>query len=79
MGAENVLCGVCGVGRQGKELGGRGRPWKDCREGVLSLDSFSVIMNYNYSDKISDYVCCGKILSLFVAGLLHWAEFKQKS
>lgn len=71
-----VVCVVLG-GRE--KSWGEGGPWKDCREGVLSLDSFSVILNYNYSDKISDYVCCGKILSLFVAGLLHWAEFKQKS
>lgn len=50
------------------------RTVKDCREGALSLEAFSIIFNYNYSDEISDYVCGGKTLSLFIAGLLHWAE-----
>lgn len=69
MGAENVLFGVCGVGRQGKELGREGALEGLQRE-VLSLES-SVILNFNYSDTISDYVCCGKILPLFITGLLY--------
>lgn len=64
----SLVCVVLG-GRE-KSWGGRGL-WKDCREEVLSLESFSVILNFNYSDTISDYVCCGKILPLFIAGLLY--------
>lgn len=67
----SVVCVVLG-GRE-KGWGERGL-WKDCRERVLSLESFSIILNYNYSDKISDYVCCEKISPLFIAGLLLWAE-----
>lgn len=42
--------------------------WEECRDGVLFPGSFSILSNYNHSNKISDYVFGGKTLSLFIAG-----------
>lgn len=58
----------------GKRVGEGWELWKDCGEGVLSLEAFSVISNANHSDKRSDCVCWGKTWSLLVAGVLHPAE-----
>lgn len=55
---------------QGKESGRERGQWRDCRRGV---EDISIILNCNYGDKIS-CVYCGRTSSLFIVGLLHWAE-----